>query len=99
MFCSALPESFRWLLTKKRLEQAEAVIDRISSFNSLPFPREEFNQVVDNSNKQDDKTDDVQKSYNIIDIFRSSVLRKRSIILGFVWYVGFYHINIFKCQL
>ena len=87
--CSILPESFRWLLTKNRLDDAERVIEKISDFNDLPFPREEFNKVVDNSNKTDAKTEDVGKSYSIIDIFRSSILRKRSIILACVWYVVF----------
>lgn len=85
MFCSFLPESFRWLLTKNRFDDAERVLERISSFNDLPFPREEFNSVVDNSNKAGKKTDNAEKSYSIIDIFRSRVLRKRSIIVGFIW--------------
>ena len=85
LFFSFLPESFRWLLTKNRFDDAERVLERISDFNDLPFPREEFNKVVDNSNKAGKKTDTGEKSYSIIDIFRSRVLRKRSIIVGFIW--------------
>ena len=85
LFFSFLPESFRWLLTKNRFDDAERVLERISDFNDLPFPREEFNKVVDNSNKAGKKTDNGEKSYSIIDIFRSRVLRKRSIIVGFIW--------------
>ena len=85
IFCSFLPESFRWLLTKNRFDDAERVLERISDFNDLPFPREEFNKVIDNSNKAGTKAENVEKSYSIIDIFRSRVLRKRSIIVAFIW--------------
>ncbi|XP_028417308.1 uncharacterized protein LOC114541706 [Dendronephthya gigantea] len=81
-----LPESFRWLLTKNRFEDAERIIEKITSFNDLPFPREEFDKVADNSNKFGVKKSVDEKNYSIIDIFRSSVLRKRSLILAFVWF-------------
>ena len=83
--CSFLPESFRWLFTKKRVDEAEQVVRRIATFNKLPFPRDVFDKVAQNSMKTETKVSGSRKNYTILDIFRSSVLRKRCLILAIMW--------------
>ena len=78
-----LPESFRWLVAQKRFDKAEEVVTRIVKFNDLEFPRNIFDDMVD-KNKSEEKTPTSQK-YTIIDLFRFRVLRKRSVILAWIW--------------
>ncbi|XP_028407608.1 organic cation transporter protein-like isoform X1 [Dendronephthya gigantea] len=88
------PESFRWLITQKKFDKAEQVVTRIVKFNNLEFPREIFDDVVEKS-----KTEKITvvKKYTIIDTFRYRVLRKRSIILAWIWFsisVGYYGVSL-----
>ncbi|XP_028415937.1 organic cation transporter protein-like [Dendronephthya gigantea] len=90
-----LPESFRWLITQKKFEKAKQVVTRIVSFNKLEFPHQVFNDVVEKSTTEEKKF--IVKKYTIIDMFRYRVLRKRSIILAWIWFsisVGYYGISL-----
>ena len=93
MFSSFLPESFRWLLTKKRVKEAEEVVAKIATFNKRPFPREIFDKVAQNCMAMDTTILKVNKNYTIVDIFKSSVLRRRSLIMALVWYVSKFNHN------
>ena len=90
-----LPESFRWLAARKRFNKAEAVVTRIVKFNDLEFPRDIFDDMAE-KNKSEEKTA-TSKKYTIIDLFRFRVLRKRSVILAWIWFstsVGYYGISL-----
>ena len=70
-----------------RFDEARKVVTTISTFNKIPFPEETFDKAVtevENSSKMEQNNN---RSYTILDIFRSSVLRKRSLIMMVVWYV------------
>jgi hypothetical protein len=83
--CRCFPESIRWLLINNRVDQEEKVVRNISSFNKIPFPQEIFDKTVnENVQKTVENRSDI-KSYTIVDIFRSSVLRKRSLIMMVIW--------------
>ena len=60
------------------------MVQRIATFNKQPFPEKEFNKVVESSRKLETN---VEKSYTVLDLLRYPVLRKRSLILGLIWYV------------
>ena len=78
-----LPESFRWLLVKQKFEDTERVVKRIAKFNKLPFPRDVFDEVMKESSEN--KVIEPERKYTMIDMFRFRVLRKRSIIMAWVW--------------
>ncbi|CAB3998813.1 organic cation transporter -like [Paramuricea clavata] len=80
-FVWCLPESIRWLLINNRFDKAEKVVRNICSFNKITFPRDIFDKTV---NKIENKTD--IKNFTIVYIFKSSVLRKRSLIMMVVWF-------------
>ena len=68
-----------------RFDDARKVVTTISTFNKIPFPEETFNKTVtgiENSSKIEGNNN---RSYTIVDIFRLSVLRKRSLIMMVVW--------------
>ena len=59
----------------------------ISTFNKIPFPEEAFDKAVTEVENFSKMEQNNNMSYTIVDIFRSSVLRKRSLVLMVVWYV------------
>ncbi|XP_053384764.1 organic cation transporter protein-like [Mercenaria mercenaria] len=84
-----MPESLRWLLIKNKTEEAENLINRICSWNKCTFPKEDFDEIKQQLTKTEN---DVQK-YSVLDLMRSRTLRKRSIILYYIWFaisVGYY---------
>jgi hypothetical protein len=52
-------------------------------FNNLDFPQETFDNIAE-KNQSEEKTPR-SKKYTIIDLFRFRVLRKRSVILAWIW--------------
>ena len=84
-FSSLLPESHRWLLTKKRFVEAEAVVQKITRFNNKEFPREIFDEVVESIETIDTETLKPTTNYTIIDLFRIPVLRYRTLVMALVW--------------
>ncbi|XP_041817776.1 solute carrier family 22 member 13-like [Chelmon rostratus] len=72
-----LPESARWLLTQGRKEEAQTVLRRAARVNG---------RVV-----TDDQLDKLEmevtcRKVSILDVFRISYLRKRTLIMGFNWF-------------
>ena len=82
-FCSFVPESLRWLLLKKRFKHAEAVIERIVSFNKLPFPREAFDNILQDVSDQTEQKP--AETAGIVDLFKVPTLRNRTIFLSISW--------------
>ncbi|XP_046845861.1 organic cation transporter protein-like isoform X3 [Xenia sp. Carnegie-2017] len=79
-----LPESFRWLLTQNKVDDAKAVVERITKFNKLSFPRELFDDIAHSINiNKDDLCS--KKAYTFFDLLKSRELRKRLAIAVFVW--------------
>jgi hypothetical protein len=71
------------LIAQKRFEKAEEVVTKIVKFNNIEFPGDVFDDIAE-KNKNDEKTP-ASKKYTIIDLFRFRVLRKRSVILAWIW--------------
>ena len=91
-----LPESIRWLLINGRFDKAEKVVRRISNFNKISFPKEVFDKTVAEITTTVKDTP-ATKSYTIADLFRISVLRKRSFILMVIWFstsLGYYGLTL-----
>ncbi|XP_046845862.1 organic cation transporter protein-like isoform X1 [Xenia sp. Carnegie-2017] len=78
-----LPESFRWLFTQNKVDDARAVVERITKFNKLRFPREIFDDVAHSVNDKDDLRS--KRVYTFFDLLKSRELRKRLLIAAFVW--------------
>ncbi|XP_046845860.1 organic cation transporter protein-like isoform X2 [Xenia sp. Carnegie-2017] len=78
-----LPESFRWLITQNKVDDARAVVERITKFNKLSFPREIFDDIAHFVNDKDDLRS--TRVYTFFDLLKSRELRKRLVIAAFVW--------------
>ncbi|XP_069559558.1 solute carrier family 22 member 13-like [Brachyistius frenatus] len=77
IFYWILPESARWLITQGRNEEAMKVIRRAAKVNKRNVP-------VDLLDKLD--VEGATKRGSMLDIFRISYLRKRAIIMSYVWF-------------
>ncbi|QQP36858.1 Solute carrier family 22 member 15like, partial [Caligus rogercresseyi] len=79
-----MDESFRWLLSKKRYAEAETVLRRIARINGRTFPEDLSRFKVMRKDANDDST----KEESFFDLFRSSSMRFRSIVLYYAWFVA-----------
>lgn len=87
--CSRLiPESVRWLLSKKKIKEAKGVIQKCAKVNGVSISDAKLDELL-RKGETDKKNDDVQVTASVIDLFKHSNLRKRSLVIFFDWYVCF----------
>ncbi|WAR02642.1 ORCT-like protein [Mya arenaria] len=84
-----MPESLRWLIMRNRLDDAEQLVTKVTKVNKMAFPQRSWDDVklqmsvAENDNKQ----------YSVLDVLRTPNLRKRSLILFYLWFaisIGYY---------
>ncbi|KAL3856232.1 hypothetical protein ACJMK2_011009 [Sinanodonta woodiana] len=84
-----VPESLRWLIMMGKVDKAEALITKITEKNKLPYPHESWKVVKLQLETRDTST----KQYSFIDLMRTPILRKRSLVLFYLWFatsIGYY---------
>ncbi|XP_077410080.1 solute carrier family 22 member 13b isoform X2 [Vanacampus margaritifer] len=96
-----LPESARWLMTQGRREEAVKEVRRAAKVNG----REVSQDLLDKM-----EVDESPNRGSMFDIFRTPYLRKRALIMGYVWFgisvvyyglslnVGNFGLNIYLTQ-
>jgi len=78
---SIMPESLRWLILKNRVEDAESLITKVTRWNKCAFPKTAWEDVkIQLENSETDT-----KQYSFIDLMRTHKLRKRSLVLFYLW--------------
>lgn len=89
LYSRIIPESIRWHVTHNRHHDALKTAAKIAKFNKIALSSDLDIEVTTNicGKKPSD--------YNIIDLFRTKIIRKRSIIMFYIWYVLYYIDNIF----
>lgn len=82
-----LPESTRWLITMNRYDEARKLILRAAEVNNKEVPGDLLVKPDQSAAKAKDdvSVDGTKSTESFADIFRSSLLRKRLIILFFAW--------------
>jgi OCT family organic cation transporter-like MFS transporter 4/5 len=96
IFNRTFPESPRWLLSQDKSVEANAVIRHIAASNNMPHPSisipssslnhgqpPTFNYFGVESAKSGNKG-----SKSILDLFRTPNLRKKTVILFYIWFVN-----------
>ncbi|XP_061184252.1 solute carrier family 22 member 4-like [Saccostrea echinata] len=74
-----IPESFRWIVSHKKMDEAKKVIDRIAKINKVSCPSlQEVEGAVEKSNI-------IDRKYTLVDICRHGYLLKRAVIVSFAW--------------
>jgi OCT family organic cation transporter-like MFS transporter 4/5 len=87
-FCDGvvIPETRRWLLNQTRISEAKNLIKIAAKQNRVTIT----DDLLDNLLISDVKSDDQQQQNkaNVLDIFKHSNLRKRSLIILFDWFAN-----------
>lgn len=81
-----IPESARWLLSKKRKDEAVLIIQKAAKENKVTIPQEVYDNLIDESST-DVKTKAVNEP-SVLDLFRYPNLRKKSLLIFFDWFVN-----------
>ncbi|CAL8399272.1 unnamed protein product [Arctogadus glacialis] len=76
-----MPESARWLLTQGRVKEAQKEVLRAARVNGRTISEAMLSQLED-----DLETKNVSKSTGMLDIFREPYLRKRVLVMSFMWF-------------
>ncbi|XP_064114552.1 beta-alanine transporter-like isoform X2 [Macrobrachium nipponense] len=91
-FWCVLPESPRWLLANGRLEEAEKIMRKMARVNRKQLPenymanlrrKHEIEKYM--TGKEDEK---VQRSYGVMDLFRTPNLCRKTLIITFIWFTN-----------
>ncbi|XP_075994216.1 solute carrier family 22 member 13-like [Genypterus blacodes] len=96
-----LPESPRWLMTQGRKEDVRKEVQRAAKVNRKKVPEDLLDMLEDHA---------PSRRGNMLDLFRLSYLRKRIVIMGYIWFgtsmvyyglslnVGGFGLNIYLTQ-
>ncbi len=79
-----LPECPRWLLTKGRFDEANAIMEKAARINGKNF--EAVNNLTEAAEKETEAENVLQKQATLIDLFRTPNLRRNSLISMFNWF-------------
>ncbi|XP_033625385.1 organic cation transporter protein-like isoform X1 [Asterias rubens] len=81
-----LPESPRWLISKKKFKQAEKIIKSIAKVNKKSVPE---NMFVEEDTIQEKETNNIlTRQPTQIDLFRTPNMRKKTLNIFFNWFVN-----------
>ncbi|CAG9763142.1 unnamed protein product [Ceutorhynchus assimilis] len=81
-----IPESTRWLVSKRRIEEAKNLIQVAAKCNKVEILDETLDRLlVDTAEKKDLVA---QKQHSIFDIFKYPSLRNRSLVIFFDWFAN-----------
>lgn len=82
-----IPESARWLLSKKRKAEAVDIIEKAAKENKVTIPQEVYDNLIEDTLEQKPK-DDHEKEPTVLDLFRYPNLRNKSLLIFFSWFVN-----------
>ena len=81
IYVSILPESPRWLLQKRRLAEAEKVLEQIAQRNGKELVG--FDKLVENVEEDFRKKE--TRAYTYIDLFKRRQTLKTTMVIVSVW--------------
>lgn len=76
------PESLRWMILQKKMKPAKALVQKITTFNGLPYPTEQMDAVISH-NKISSET---ARQFSFFDLLQTREMRKRSLLLFYLWF-------------
>ncbi|VDN53705.1 unnamed protein product [Dracunculus medinensis] len=80
-----VPESARWLISLKRFEEADVILQRAAKINGKKLPEAWWEQIESLDDSKSTAKDQMHKRYNILDLFRTRQIRIRTLACLFIW--------------
>lgn len=77
-----IPESYRWLVSHKRIDEAYEVMKQVAQMNRRPYPNKERLVALV---KMAEIANAKERKYTIIDVFRNKQLLKITVLLAICW--------------
>ena len=75
-----MPESFRWLVSHGRFDDARLVIEKVARINGVKVPDLSDLEKVALQNE-----DTNNRTYTLLDLFKKFQIRKNTLLLAFMW--------------
>ncbi|XP_078086610.1 solute carrier family 22 member 3-like [Mustelus asterias] len=82
LYCCLIPESPRWLLSRKRIKEALKIAQDIADRNGKSLPST-YKEMVRGENSSEEI-----KNPSLLDLFRTPQMRKRTLILMYSWFTS-----------
>ncbi|CAF4957211.1 unnamed protein product [Pieris macdunnoughi] len=79
-----VPESARWLLSQGKVDKALIIMKKFERINKTKIPDKILNEFTEAS-QQALKDSEAQKTYSVLDIFKTPRLRRNAILLIIIW--------------
>ncbi|XP_028174631.1 carcinine transporter-like, partial [Ostrinia furnacalis] len=86
-----MPESPRWLLARGQFEKAEAILKNMARINGKSLPANymvHLRRKYESDKLKQDIEREKSRKYGILDLFRTPNLRKKTIIITFIWFTN-----------
>ncbi|CAI9651156.1 Major facilitator superfamily (MFS) profile domain-containing protein [Caenorhabditis elegans] len=80
-----VPESARWLVSQKRYKEADEVLQKAASVNGTVLPENWWEQLDDSTTGGGGAPGAPTKKLTGADLFRTPELRKRTLVVFFLW--------------
>ncbi|EDO32796.1 predicted protein, partial [Nematostella vectensis] len=96
LFWGVIPETPRWLIAQNRLDEAHKLLMDFASKNQVSVDPAHLHHVIQVVKTAELRKDMTQK-YGFLDLLRTQKLRKRTLIMGFNWFVNavvFFGLNL-----
>ncbi|CAH0730021.1 unnamed protein product, partial [Brenthis ino] len=86
-----MPESPRWLLARGQFERAEVILKNMARINGKSLPANymvHLRRKYESDKLKADLEKEKSRKYGILDLFRTPNLRKKTIIITFIWFTN-----------
>ncbi|KAJ2943570.1 hypothetical protein O0L34_g16679 [Tuta absoluta] len=86
-----MPESPRWLLARGQFEKAEIILKKMARINGKSLPANymvHLRRKYESDKLKADLDKEKSRKYGIMDLFRTPNLRKKTIIITFIWFTN-----------